>query len=290
MAPYYEGWYMKQQLGDEFLAIIPGRAQDCAFVQVVTQDRAYYISYPLESYQKQAPRTGRRIPGGKFAGGSMRVGDNVFTPHGAKLAIDCPELELRGHLRYHERTPLRSDIMGPFAVLPMETKHVICSMRHRVEGAVVLNGDRISFDGGTGYMEGDRGHSFPRSYTWVQSIDFERTASVVLAIADIPIGGIRFTGCFAIVSLDGVEHRFATYRGARIVQADEKVVELAQRGSRLKIERFGSTGHALRAPESGDMRRTIHESPASTARFLFSKGPDILLDETCAHASYEHVS
>ena len=26
MKPYYEGWYLKQQQGDDLLAVIPGRA------------------------------------------------------------------------------------------------------------------------------------------------------------------------------------------------------------------------------------------------------------------------
>ena len=46
-----------------------------------------------------------------------------------------------------------------------------------------------------GYMEGDRGHSFPRGYTWIQSTDFGCAASVMLALAEIPLAGLRFTGC-----------------------------------------------------------------------------------------------
>ena len=41
MRPYYEGWYMKQQQGGDILAVIPGRAQDEAFIQVVTADGAH---------------------------------------------------------------------------------------------------------------------------------------------------------------------------------------------------------------------------------------------------------
>ncbi|WP_139651902.1 stress response protein nst1 [Raoultibacter phocaeensis] len=290
MRPYYEGWYLKQQQGDEFLAVIPGRAEDGAFVQIVTQDEAHYVEYPLESYSKTASTTcaADRIPGGDFANGSMRVGASTFAPDGMTLSIDTPKLEVSGTLLYRDRTPLRSDIMGPFAILPMETKHVVHSMRHRVEGTVLLNGRPLVFDGGAGYMEGDRGHSFPRTYTWAQSVDFDSNASVVLAVAEIPLG-IRFTGCFAVISLDNVEHRLATYLGARVSHRDERTVELTQRDLRLRIEHLGPSGHALRAPSSGEMRRTIHESPASAARFLLTKGEDVLLDAVCDHASYEYV-
>ena len=44
-------------------------------------------------------------------------------------------------------------------------------------------------------MEGDRGHSFPQGYTWVQSVDLPCDASVMLAVATIPLGPLHFIGC-----------------------------------------------------------------------------------------------
>ena len=55
MRPYYEGWYMKQQQGGDILAVIPGRAQDEAFIQVVTADGAHYLPFPLETSAKREP-------------------------------------------------------------------------------------------------------------------------------------------------------------------------------------------------------------------------------------------
>lgn len=66
-------------------------------------------------------------------------------------------------------TPLRSDIMGPFRFLPgMECSHGVISMGHSLEGKLDLNGKRIDFSGGTGYVETDRGRSFPSAYLWTQ--------------------------------------------------------------------------------------------------------------------------
>ena len=48
MKPYYEGWYMKQQQGEDVLAVIPGRAQDSAFIQVVSNRGSRFLPYPLE--------------------------------------------------------------------------------------------------------------------------------------------------------------------------------------------------------------------------------------------------
>ena len=137
MRPYYEGWYMKQQQGGDILAVIPGRAQDEAFIQVVTADGAHYLPFPLEDFRQ----TGTR---------SMRVGRSLFSPIGMMLDVQAPDLELVGRLRYRELTPLRSDIMGPFAYLPMETKHTVFSMRHRVDGEVELNGRTLRFENAKG--------------------------------------------------------------------------------------------------------------------------------------------
>ena len=244
MRPYYEGWYMKQQQGGDILAVIPGRAQDEAFIQVVTANGAHYLPFPLEDFRQ----TGTR---------SMRVGRSLFSPIGMMLDVQAPDLELVGRLRYRELTPLRSDIMGPFAYLPLETKHTVFSMRHRVDGEVELNGRTLRFENAKGYMEGDRGHSFPRGYTWIQSTDFGCAASVMLALAEIPLAGLRFTGCIGVVWIAGVEHRFATYRGVRIREASDRAVEVRQGDMTLRVELPEAGGHRLQAPAQGSMARPI---------------------------------
>mgnify|MGYP007008829585 FL=1 len=50
MKPYYEGWYMKQQQGEDVLAVIPGRAQDSAFIQVVSNRGSSFLPYPLVAF------------------------------------------------------------------------------------------------------------------------------------------------------------------------------------------------------------------------------------------------
>lgn len=293
MKPYYEGWYLKQQQGDDVLAVIPGRAQDHSFVQVITQNGSRYLPFPLALYQlDNAP-----APSAATAGENrfdtfprMRVGDSTFCPTGMELDIRESDLELVGALHYRDLTPLRSDIMGPFGLLPMETKHTVFSMRHRVDGCVRLNGRLLRFDGAAGYMEGDRGHSFPQGYTWIQSVDLPDQASVMLAIAEIPLGPIRFTGCIAVVMLGGIEHRLATYRGVHILHADEHLVEITQGDLRLRVEVPDARGHQLQAPDQGTMRRSIHESPAGPARFTFAKHGETLLDSMSEHASFEYVT
>ena len=152
---------MKQQQGEDVLAVIPGRAQDSAFIQVVSNRGSRFLPYPLEAFDR--------------TDGSMRIGDSLFTPYGMQLRIDEPDFELVGSVRYDHLLPLRSDIMGPFAYVPMETKHTVFSMRHQVTGSIRLNGDALDIRNGIGYMEGDRGHTFPRSYFWMQCLDVHKT-------------------------------------------------------------------------------------------------------------------
>lgn len=276
MKPYYEGWYMKQQQGEDVLAVIPGRAQDSAFIQVVSNRGSRFLPYPLEAFDR--------------TDGSMRIGDSLFTPYGMQLRIDEPDFELVGSVRYDHLLPLRSDIMGPFAYVPMETKHTVFSMRHQVTGSIRLNGDALDIRNGIGYMEGDRGHTFPRSYFWMQCLDVRQDASVMLAIAEIPLGPIRFTGCIGIVALGETEYRFTTYRGVRIVEHTPTMAEVRQGDMSLRVEVLDDRGHKLQAPAQGLMDRTIHESPSVPARIRFVKGGEPLLDEMESQTSYEFVS
>ena len=205
----------------------------------------------------------------------MRIGDSLFTPYGMQLRIDEPDFELVGSVRYDHLLPLRSDIMGPFAYVPMETKHTVFSMRHQVTGSIRLNGDALDIRNGIGYMEGDCGHTFPRSYFWMQCLDVRQDASVMLAIAEIPLGPIRFTGCIGIVALGETEYRFATYRGVRIVEHTPTMAEVRQGDMSLRVEVLDDRGHKLQAPAQGLMDRTIHESPSVPARIRFVKAANL---------------
>ena len=124
----------------------------------------------------------------------------------------------------------------------------------------------------------------------MQCLDVRQDASVMLAIAEIPLGPIRFTGCIGIVALGETEYRFATYRGVRIVEHTPTMAEVRQGDMSLRVEVLDDRGHKLQAPAQGLMDRTIHESPSVPARIRFVKGGEPLLDEMESQTSYEFVS
>ena len=274
MKRYFEGWYYKHQANGRSLALIPGRADSGAFVQVVTDEKAYHITYPLSDYHRSDV---------------LRVGGNTFSKAGVVLDIRHPELTLTGEILYKNLRPIRGDIMGPFRFFPMECRHGIVSMRHELSGLVTLDGEPLSFTGGVGYLESDSGCSFPERYMWVQSSDFKQDCSIMVSIARIPFCGLRFWGCICVVWLAGREYRLATYSGVKILRCEPGFIELRQGNYHLEITVNPGGGHELAAPRLGAMNRVIRERLSCSAHFRFTAGNHILFDEKSSHASYENM-
>ena len=262
------GWYYKQRAGDYMLAFIPGRASGGPFVQMIDSNGTRHFA----------------MPDFHVRGDTARTGGCIFSPAG--LHIQLPGVS--GNLRYDGRTPLRSDIMGPFAHLPMQCRHGVVSMGHRVDGRVTVDGKTHVFRDGSGYAEKDSGRSFPRSYLWLQCNDFTPPCSLMLSIAHIPFLGSAFTGCICALIFAGREYRLATYRGVRILTLTADTVRLRQGNLLLELAiRPTDGGHPLLAPQCGSMTETIREScDAHVHLRLTQAGRTILVCES-DRAAYE---
>ena len=97
-----------------------------------------------------------------------------------------------------------------------------------------------------------------------------------------------FTGCIASVFYGGREYRLATYRGARVEEWSPSGLVIRQGKYRLEAELLKAQGQALRAPEEGGMRRTIHESLCGDVRYGFWRGRDLVFRHADRCASFEH--
>jgi hypothetical protein len=183
--------------------------------------------------------------------------------------------EAKGELRYGPWSPwpvtaLSPGIMGPFRFVPrMETYHGVLSMDHAVSGSMTIDGDRIGFDGGRGYVEKDWGRSFPSSWIWAQSNTFGTPAtSLMLSVAKIPWMTGSFVGHIAGLLLDGDLHRFATYTGARLTRLEtgvnEALVVVADRHEELEVRVNGCRALSLKAPVLGSMEGRDAESLGGT--------------------------
>ena len=283
--PYFEGWYLKHRTrqGDA-LALIPachvdGEGRRSASLQVIADGQSWWLEYPDTEF---------RAAGQAFR---IHVGQSLFTGRGMRLCVEREGLSLHGTVRYGPFTPLKSDIMGPFRFLPgMECAHGVLSMGHPLEGSVTLNGKTLDFSGGVGYMETDRGRSFPSAYLWTQCVWQESSLnSLMLSVATIPLAGGQFTGCICAVVYRGREYRLATYRGARVERWSAGGASIRQGKYRLSVELLEGKGCPLRAPAGGVMGRTVHKSLRATVRYRFWAGETLLLDHTDCYASFEYA-
>lgn len=284
--PYFEGWYFKHQNPrGQTLALIPAfhidrEGRHTASLQIISKDQAWWLEYPASQLQ---------ISRRPF---QVQIGQTDFGEQGIDLHIRQDGLSLQGTLRYGPFTVLRSDIMGPFRFFAgMQCSHGIISMGHSLSGTLELNGEYLDFSGGTGYIEMDRGRSFPSAYLWTQCVwDGPEPDSLILAIATIPLPVGGFTGCICSVFCGDREYRLATYRGVRIEAWSSAGAVIRQGKYRLEAELLNERRQPLRAPMEGRMERTIHESLCAEVRYRFWHGDDLLFQHTDSNASFEYSS
>lgn len=280
--PYFEGWYFKHQNRQgQILALIPAFHTDregrrTASLQVISGDRSWWLEYPEAQVSRQPFQ--------------VQIGRCCFGSRGMELQIRREGLSLQGALQYGPFTPLRSDIMGPFRFFAgMQCSHGVISVGHSLSGTLELNGERLDFTGGTGYIETDRGRSFPSRYLWTQCVwDGAEQGSLMLAIAAIPLPVGSFTGCICSVLYQGREYRLATYRGARIEAWSPSGAAIRQGRYRLEAELLNEQRQPLRAPVEGSMERTIHESLRAEVHCRFRQGNRLLFQHTDPCASFEY--
>lgn len=282
--PYFEGWYLKHQNGEQTIALIPAVHADesgewSASIQMITEEGSWQFRYPIEECQ---------ISRREF---KVKIGQSFFTEKGMYVDLKNEEIQVAGCVRYGHFHRLKSDIMGYFRFLPfLQCSHDVISMAHHLTGTLTVNEKQLCMTGGKGYIEADRGTSFPEHYLWTQC-GFEDNGknSIMLSIADIPMLGRQFLGCICAVFYHGKEYRLATYNGVKIAKYGEGRAEIRQGNLLLKVARMDNNAFALRAPASGQMSRTIKESPACKVRYQFWCKGQLLFDIVSEEASFEQV-
>ena len=177
--------------------------------------------------------------------------------------------------------------MGPFRFVPfMECRHSVYSCMHGLSGSVTVSGKTYDMNGGTGYIEGDRGYSFPRIYAWTHT--FFEGGSLMLSVAEIPFGFFKFKGIIGFVCTGGKEYRLATYRRAKAASVKDGKIEIKQGKLHFTAELIEKNAHPLAAPKSGAMIRTIRESASCRAAYRLTEGDRTVLDIVTDSASFEY--
>lgn len=241
---------------------------------MITNDKSYYFTYPTADCEY---------------GETIKISSSLFSQNGVLIHIEKNGILIRGEIKYTDLTPIQYDIMGPFRYLPMQCRHKITSLHHRLDGILTINDETIDFTGGVGYIEGDSGTSFPKNYVWVQCNDFPEKACITAAVADIPFVGLHFRGCVCIVYIHGIEYRLATYRGVKICVCVKNKIVLKQGNFCLEIDIGEGQNHRLIAPVKGDMVREIHERIVCGAQFRFINDRKVMFEQYSENASFEYV-
>lgn len=297
-APYFEGWYFKLISADgaQRWAFIPGMTLGLrgggphAFIQVFDGMglRTAYYRFPLEAFRPQ-----RRA----FA---LALGENTFGEEGVRLNLQGAGIDVCGEVRFGPLIPwpvtlLSPGIMGWYAWLPwMECYHGVLSFDHALSGMLVVDGQRIDFSGGRGYIEKDWGQSFPRAWIWAQSNHFPTPGtSFVASVARIPWLGRAFPGFIVGLWHDGTLYRFATYTGARLLDVklngEQAALSVADARHRLDLTIANAPGVILRGPRPDDMGRSVPETLQARLDVCLSdrRSGRVLFHETGRNAGVE---
>lgn len=279
MRNYFCGWYFKCQSESQTMAIIPAlhkskQKKSCS-IQLITEKNAWMIDLPYHSFHKEK------------SGLHVNIGDNYLGEYGIRLQLNTPEVQASGTIDFGALSTIRYDIMGPFCYVPfMECRHSIISMKHKINGSLRINGTDYRFDNGLGYIEGDRGYSFPKRYAWTHS--FFDDGSLMLSIADIPMGCFNFTGIICIINRHGKEYRLATYLGAKFEKIQDGEIVIRQGNLKFSARLIEKNSYPLSAPVKGSMNRTIHESASCRARYILQQSNKVLFDFETSKASFEY--
>ncbi len=276
MRDYFCGWYLKCQNETQTVAVIAAyhitNGEKSCSVQVITDDASWNVTFPYNELLMD--------------NSSVRIAGNSFSRDGFVLDLHTPEITAAGRLSFGPFSPIAYDIMGPFQYVPfMECRHSVFSMKHSVNGTLTINGVEYHFENGIGYIEGDRGSSFPSEYVWTQCCFPE--GSVMLSVADIPFCGFHFTGVICAIHYQGKEYRLATYLGARAVYIHDGEVVIKQGSKTLTVKRLEKKGHPLAAPMGGSMTRTIHETAACKAYYCYQEKGKTIFEFEADNAAFE---
>lgn len=210
--PYFEGWYIRGMQVDVSFIVIIGLHYE--------QDRMYATIQYADSNSKQPLYE-------VFEEKEIHIQEQPFVVKikESRLTIDHLSLQLStlcANLSFTGITSLSTSlysptIMGPFTYIPMACSHSIISLQHSIMGSIAFAQHTYTIHG-VGYIEKDRGTSFPTKYLWLQANHYDQNDSIFLSIARIPFCKLHFMGSIAILMIKKKQFRFASYLGARITK------------------------------------------------------------------------
>ncbi|MBU3143751.1 tocopherol cyclase family protein [Clostridium sp. CF012] len=213
---FFEGWYFK--LVDKNMAnvisLIPGiylgksKENSHSFIQLLQGNK---VSYKYKKFTKDEfiSKSNNRL--------NISVANNNFSLNEISLNINDGSDKITGSicftnlLKWPDST-INPGSMGYYNFIPrMQCYSQVSVMDMDLEGSLNINGSKIDFSGGKGYIEKNWGSAFPYSWTWVQCNSFKnRKASISCSIGHIPFMITSFRGFLIGLFVDDKFYKFTT--------------------------------------------------------------------------------
>ena len=242
-------------------ACIISTANEGDMLQIITDSGSFYINDPH----------------------SIKVDNNELI-----FNVNQEDISITGRLLLSDYHPLKKKVMGPFTYLPLECKHDIYSMKHQVNGTLLINDKEHHFTNALGYIEGDKGKNFPKKYVWYNSLKDDCT--LTFAVATIPLlGFIRFIGILCFIKTKDKEYYLCTYNGAKLKKIDETCIIIKKGKLKLELSFSLKDGHSLKAPIKGNMYRYIKESITTPTSYRLSYKEETLIENKDDLSSLEFM-
>ncbi len=277
MKDYFFGRYFKCSSKDGTIAIIHAfhktNGVTTSSIQLISDEGAWSFPFDYKDYSSD--------------GFNVTIKNNSFRKDGISFDLEGDNIKAYGNITFSDFNPIKGDIMGPFKYVPfMECRHSVYSVYHKINGSVTINDKTYNMDDGIGYIEGDRGRSFPKVYSWTQTSFLN--GSLMLSVASIPFCIFKFIGVIGFVWIDGKEYRIATYKGAKAKYIKDGTIKIKQGKLEFSAELIEKHAHPLYAPKLGAMVRTIKESATCVAHYKLKIKNEVILDLKSESASFEY--
>lgn len=277
-SPYFEGWYFRLVTADgRALSFIPGisvcGSDAHSFVQMIESTESKYFKFPAKAFEYSEKSF------------YVKVGNFTFTSDG--IGINLSEnSKVIGKVKFKNKimfpkSAVSPGIMGPLSYIPsLKCNHAVICVKCDLEGEISVNDNKINFDRGVGYIEKDWGSSFPDSYIWAQSCNFDdNDTSFMMAAAKIEVLGLKLNGLISFLYHSGTFYKFATYTGAVVKDLNNNgnvSVKIKSQEYILQIGLVPDEAGVLKAPASGAMNREIRESGCGQIDVTLIKGQNIV--------------
>lgn len=222
---FFEGWYFKIVDKNNLykFAFIPGIAlgetpnQNHSFLQIVNgKDISYkYLKYDENSF---------RYDNNDF---KVSVNSNTFSLNKMSLCLvyksKNKQKHIKGILNFKNMIKWPGTIINPGSMgfynylLFMECYSQVCAIDGEIEGGLEIDGEIVDFTGGKVYIEKNWGSSFPTSWIWIQSNNFDnKSVSITCSLATIPFPIKSFRGFLIGLHINGKFINFTSINNSKL--------------------------------------------------------------------------